>query len=143
MVRDGIITPATRAGNQMGFALPDILRVEAGQLPKLRGLKSLTPDQRAAVPGLLELLGLEREELTPAGIESLLNVYHSMRYDRRLDGLEVGVHLELLARSVRAVSRSETVATIAASDTLTDQVRELARLVGGLMPIKKGGERKE
>ena len=77
MVRDGIITPATRAGNQMGFALPDILRVEAGQLPKQRGLKSLSPDQRAAVSGLLELLGLEGEELTPAGIESLLNVYHS------------------------------------------------------------------
>ncbi len=133
-VRDGDIKPAARAGSQMSFAMSDVLRVEAGLMPKRGGLQKLTPGQRAALPPILSLLNLEGAELTPGECESICNVYFSVPYEHRKDGQLLAGYLELVMLSLRAICRAESFDTIGNSPALIGMVKDLSLTVQQLLP---------
>ena len=123
MVRDGVIKPVARAGCQMTFSMTDVHRVEEGIFPKLREL-----------PSIVTLLNLEREKLTPAGLDSLSNVFYSVPYSDRLDAGLLAGYLELGYRLISAVSRAESMRTIAGSPELIAKVKNIQGTVNGLLP---------
>ena len=107
----------------MTFSMSDVLRVEAGIFPKLREL-----------PNILSLLGLELAELTPTERESLCGVFYSVPYNHRLDGGLLAVYLELGLRLLKAVSRAESMRTIAGAPELAVKVKEMQAVVTSLLP---------
>ena len=141
-VRDGVIKPAARSGHQMSFAMSDVVRVEAGLMPKQRGLQGLTEGQRAALPSILALLHLEHAELTADECGALCSVYHSVPYEQRKDGTLLAIYLELVMRSLRAIGRAESLETIAESAALTVLVRDVCATAAGLLPrgLRKGAD---
>ena len=132
MERDGVIAPVARAGHQKSYAMADVLRVEAGLMPKQRALRDLSETQRASLPGILTLLGLTGAELTAEECLSLLAVFHSVPYDCRGDEATLIAHLELGNMLLHAVSRAETFAAIKAAPALQAAVRDLQLVVNRL-----------
>jgi hypothetical protein len=139
-VKAGIIKPVFRSGPQMSFSMADVLRVEAGLMPRQQVVNSLTEGQKAAIPGILTLLGLEQAELTPSELLLLCNIFHSMPYAQRKDGRVVNAHLAVLMLCLRAVSRAESMATIADSPELVETVKDMQAVVNGLYPVSQREE---
>jgi hypothetical protein len=142
-VKAGIIKPVFRSGPQMSFSMSDVLRVEAGLMPLQRGVESLTEGQKAALSGILTLLGLEQAELTPGQLKLLCDRFYSMPYEDRKDGRLVSAQLEVAMLCLRAGSRAESLATIAGSPALIETVKDMQAVIGGLLPVSQRGQRGE
>ena len=123
LVREGLISPVTRAGHQMTFSVADVERVEAGM-----------PPNQLALTAILSLLGLENAKLTPAEREFLLNVFYSVPYAHRFDVGFLKTYLDLACRVISAVSRAESMRTIAGSPDLIVKVKNIQRAVNSLFP---------
>jgi hypothetical protein len=139
-VKAGTIKPVFRSGPQMSFSMSDVLRVEAGLMPLQRGVESLTEGQKAALSGILTLLGLEQAELTPGQLKLLCDRFYSMPYEDRKDGRLVSAQLEVAMLCLRAGSRAESMATIADSPELVETVKDMQAVVNGLLPVSQREE---
>jgi hypothetical protein len=98
--------------------------------------KHLTPDRVEALGYIKEMLGLERKKLTNAEEWSLLDKYHSVPYPHRLDPALLAPSLELILCSLRAVSRSESIATISESLDLINLVKEIQNVLNTIKPVR-------
>lgn len=133
-VGDGVIIPIARAGQQMTFAMQDILRYEAGRLPKQRKLARLSQGEQAALPGVLALMGLDQAELTQSECKSILAIFYSVPYEHRKDVSAMAVYFELGLLLLKAMGRAETRDTIKASPMLQGMVKDLLSAVVNIYP---------
>ncbi|EKD97970.1 MAG: hypothetical protein ACD_23C00648G0002 [uncultured bacterium] len=101
--------------------------------------QTLAPVQQAALPAILNILGLANAKLKQTELKSLCNIYNSVPYDHRTDSQILASNLELAQLGIRALSRAETMKTISESPALQKMVQELLSTVQTLLPRAKPG----
>ena len=88
--------------------------------------ETFTQDRSEALAQILRLLDLDGEPLSIRVQWALLNHLHSVPYANRKDGSLLADHLDLVLLGIKAVDRSETRETFAASPALQALLRTIS-----------------
>lgn len=96
--------------------------------------RALTPDEHAALPEILRLLGLENSKLSLSEKMALCDRFYSVLYVNRRDGDHLKDHLNSILLSLNAVSRGESEKVIFNSPDLLAVVQQIQLAARYLAP---------
>lgn len=96
--------------------------------------KTLSFEQLAELPRILDLVGLKKAKLTPAERISLCNCFYSVPYDHRTDACHLYLYMELALRALKALDRADCIDTIREDASLVDMVMDMNLALRNLAP---------